>query len=529
MSRGWLLGLILLHACRGGDQRETPAEQSGGADTLAILARAPADKLGYRLTRSGHWYHFSTETGSGAAGVSLDVAFGREAGFGFGITRRREGRERSPMASLPGALPLASAPLEALARGPSRGNLLTSTLWTHRDVLVCWEASALPFAAERRWVEASIAGSWQRHSAIRFEYWGPCDSVNSAAHIHIGVWNERPRTRGLGTSLGGLGGGVMLNFMNPWPYCRVEERRGCIENIAIHEFGHALGFAHQQNRADTPNAYCAAEDDLPQGPDGDLYGGPWDEDSVMNYCGGGNHLSSGDIAAVQQAYGAPPPSNAIVIYRRDIDYIAGLFGASREMTVGEAPCRNGFRRAACDARPQPDGKGWCGQTRWLSDDPNDCRCELHVGVGALQRAHCIAEVLAEPPSAAAAPVACGDGACDPSESCVSCGGDCGPCAPELPGDPIVHAAEENFIAGVVGSSGEASFGGACPPGLRRKQCVARRQADSAGWCGGERWLSDDETDCRCEYQRGVGPLQRLHCTVQVTAVGPSPSPALPLP
>ena len=226
MSRVWLLGFVLLHACRGGDPRDTPAQRPGEASTIAVLARAPADKLGYRVTRSGHWYHFSAETGAGAASLSLDAAFGREAGMGIAITRRREGLGWSAMDALPGALTLAAAPLEALARGPSRGNVLASALWMHRDVLVCWEASALPFTAERRWVEASIAGSWQRHSALRFGYWGACNSGNSAAHIHIGAWNDRPRTRGLGTTLEGVEGGVMLNFTNPWPYCRVEHRRG---------------------------------------------------------------------------------------------------------------------------------------------------------------------------------------------------------------------------------------------------------------------------------------------------------------
>jgi hypothetical protein len=502
MARAWLLGLVLLHGCGGGDRREIPAQ--------------PGD-LGYRVTRSGDWYHFRAEAGAGVVDLSLDAAFGREAGIALAIEPKRFERMWTVADSIAGQPTLVGAPWGALSRGLGRGNVLASTLWTRRDILVCWEASAAPFAAERRWVEDAILGSWQRHSSLRFEDWGACEGRDSAAYVRLGAWNDRPRTRGLGRRLAGMSAGVMLNFTNPWPYCRADDRQRCVENIAIHEFGHVLGFAHEQNRADTPNALCAAEDDLPQGPDGDVFGGPWDKDSVMNYCGGGSSLSNGDIAAVQLVYGPAPRSSASILYRRDVDYVGGVLGASEDMVVGERPCLGGFTRAACDARLQPDGKGWCGQARWLSDDPSDCRCEFRVGVGALQRAHCVAEVLADPPSAADTPVICGDAACDPSESCMSCGEDCGPCTPAIPGDQIVEAAEENFVAGILGARGEERFGGACPPGLRRRQCVARRQSGSVGWCGRERWLSEDEGDCRCAYQVGVGPLQRLHCTVQVTA------------
>lgn len=502
MARAWLVGIVLLLGCGGGEPREIPAQRGD---------------LGHRVARTGHWYHFSADAGAGAAAVSLDAAFGREAGLAFSIEPKRFDRLWTVADAIAGQPTLMGAPWGELSRGLRGGNVLASTLWTRRDIPICWEASAAPFAAERRWVESAIVGSWQRHSSVRFEDWGACEDRDPAAYVRLGVSRDRPRTRGLGTRLAGAEAGVMLNFTDPWPYCRAEDRRGCIENIAIHEFGHVLGFAHEQNRSDTPNAHCAAEDDLPQGPDGDVSGGPWDQDSVMNYCGGGSSLSNGDIAAVQQVYGPAPRSSATILYRRDVDSVGWVLGASEDMVVGERRCRDGFTRAACDARLQPGGKGWCGQARWLSDDPSDCRCEFRVGVGALQRARCVAEVLAEPPSAAQAPVICGDGACDPSESCVSCGRDCGPCTPRIPGDEIVEAAEENFVAGLFGAGGEEQFGGACPPGTRRKQCVARKQSGSAGWCGQERWVSEDEGDCRCAYHVGVGPLQRLHCTVQVTA------------
>lgn len=68
------------------------------------------------------------------------------------------------------------------------------------------------------------------------------------------------------------------------------------------EFGHALGFAHEQNRGDTPST-C----DQAQGSDGDRTVGAWDVSSVMNYCNpkwnNDGNLSAVDLIGVRQFYG----------------------------------------------------------------------------------------------------------------------------------------------------------------------------------------------------------------------------------
>jgi hypothetical protein len=183
---------------------------------------------------------------------------------------------------------------------------LRSTIWKTIEIPVCWETMDSYYGTERQWVRQATVETWEKNSALRFTGWGACQ-LNSRG-IRIGVGDINPHTKGLGNQLNGSTNGMMLNFVfQRWsPRCAEPDRKEyCIKNIAVHEFGHALGFAHEQNRADSPD-WCQAEK---QGTSGDIYITPFDMESVMNYCnpkwGGDGNLSALDIKGLQAWYGRP--------------------------------------------------------------------------------------------------------------------------------------------------------------------------------------------------------------------------------
>ncbi len=78
--------------------------------------------------------------------------------------------------------------------------------------------------------------------------------------------------------------------------------KGRIEYIAVHEFGHVLGFVHEQDSPNHDRAHCAGGTEANSSS---LTG--YDPDSVMNYCNkDGNmkgNLTSKDIVGLRTVYG----------------------------------------------------------------------------------------------------------------------------------------------------------------------------------------------------------------------------------
>lgn len=251
--------------------------------------------------------------------------------------------------------------------------VLSSKIWRSRTIPVCWDNPNYSNAAEntaRAWVQTAVEESWGRAADLTFTGWGQCASWVGGIKIKIEDSSSAPHADGLGTDLDNPFSRVVLNFtyVNWTPSCQTHLET-CTKDIAVHEFGHALGFAHEQNRPDNidPVTGLPRCNKFQSGETtGDTTLGAYDGESIMNYCKtnygwGYGKLSPLDIQGVQKIYGAKPGS------------IVGVGGKCLDVGFGYPANWTRNELYDCNMATYPSQK-WARQTNDSLKNVNSGRC-----------------------------------------------------------------------------------------------------------------------------------------------------------
>ena len=285
------------------------------------------------------------------------------------------------------AAPSVPTPLEKI--GSSSQALTTTpdvTLWTtqNNEVPVCWETPG--YTREKAIVRNAVSKTWEWFSNIRFTGWIACPSgigiggSGTAKYVRIRIQPQDASNAGAGGSAR-VGTAALSNAEDNNPGVNLSFNpdgsadEGRVEYVAVHEFGHVLGFIHEQDAPGNEGpAACNTGVDSGANP------APitsYDRDSIMNYCNrDGNltgYLTDVDIAGVQQIYGVRRPNVATLnscasAQLKPMASLSAPWNDGGQVTVAVFPS-DGTQFLPWSQWAISDG-GWGDEVKWTSGDFN---------------------------------------------------------------------------------------------------------------------------------------------------------------
>ena len=232
-----------------------------------------------------------------------------------------EGESSAPVATRNDGL--ASVVLQAAPDG----GLMPVTKWSGGRVPVCLSGRAT--SQEAGWFADAIAQTWSAVSPIEAVMFSSCPPSGETNWVQVDWDDSFAPGQGSVAPFGQAAPAKMtLGFCatsstNAFCTQALVDREEAVKSVIAHEFGHVLGFMHEQQRIDTECVLDQANGNNTITDAGVLL--TWyDSDSIMNYCRGtaggvgtplpyqagykeADRLSVGDLLGCQTDYGPKMP------------------------------------------------------------------------------------------------------------------------------------------------------------------------------------------------------------------------------